>query len=181
MSSTVSFHKEPQSEGSESPTVYTTQTHTGRVLCVPSTGYNYRVIVVAVVVVVAAVVVAVVVVAVVVLVVEAKLIARSCEVGRAPAVLKALPPCGTHSIKPNRLIWVNVNSLITHSVIEGCNINSTVSHGEGEGAGLLMGPFCKLRAVKIQQDSTTSRMAFASQYRALHRKRTEEDPESPVV
>ena len=86
--------------------------------------------------------------------VEAKLIARSCEVGRSPTVLKALPPCGTHSIKPNRLIWVNVNSLITHSVIEGCNINSTVSHDEGEGAGLLMGAFCELRAVKFQQDRT---------------------------
>lgn len=39
------------------------------------------------------------------------------------------PHCARLSIKPSslihRLIWVSLNSLITHSQIEDCNINST--------------------------------------------------------
>lgn len=33
----------------------------------------------------------------------------------------------SHHPLVHRLIWVSLNSLITHSVIEGCNINSTQS------------------------------------------------------
>lgn len=47
---------------------------------------------------------------------------------RAPAsIFTAGDAQSSHHPLVHRLIWVSLNSLITHSVIEGCNINSTQS------------------------------------------------------
>lgn len=47
----------------------------------------------------------------------------------SPRLETSAPRCARLSIKPSslihRLIWVSLNSLITHSQIEDCNINST--------------------------------------------------------